>query len=111
MRVGGYAFLLTGDLEAEGETQAIQEIREHAAFFEGCSLILKATATTEAFLGAVRPAVSIISCGRNNRYGHPAAETLERLERAGSEIFLTPQDGAVTVTVRGKRCRVETFLR
>ena len=117
MRVGGYAFLLTGDLEAEGEAQAIQEIREHAAFFEGCSLILKAahhgsaTATTEAFLGAVRPAVSIISCGRNNRYGHPAAETLERLERAGSEIFLTPQDGAVTVTVRGKRCRVETFLR
>ncbi|MBO5503628.1 MAG: DNA internalization-related competence protein ComEC/Rec2 [Lachnospiraceae bacterium] len=117
MRVGGYAFLLTGDLEAEGEAQVIQEIREHAAFFEGCSLILKAahhgsaTATTKAFLGAVRPAVSIISCGRNNRYGHPAAETLERLERAGSEIFLTPQDGAVTVTVRGKRCRVETFLR
>ncbi len=117
MRAGGYVFLLTGDLEAEGETEAVRAIREHAPFFAGSSLILKAahhgsgTATTETFLGTVKPAVSIISCGRNNRYGHPAGETLERLERAGSEIFLTPRDGAVTVTVHGKKCRTEAFLR
>ena len=37
----------------------------------------------------------MISCGRNNLYGHPAAETVERLEAAGCEILDTRECGEI----------------
>ena len=40
---------------------------------------------------------AVISCGRKNRYGHPAEETLERLEQAGFTVFRTDRQGAVIV--------------
>ncbi len=43
------------------------------------------------------PPVAVISCGRNNRYGHPAMETLERLDEAGFIIYRTDRNGAVIV--------------
>ena len=39
----------------------------------------------------------MISCGKNNRYGHPHAEAIERLERVGSEIYYTMESGQVTI--------------
>jgi competence protein ComEC len=41
----------------------------------------------------------VISCGRRNRYGHPAPETLERLHAAGIPIARTDEDGTVVVRV------------
>ena len=52
-------------------------------------------ATSEEFLDAVEPDIALISCGRNNRYGHPAGETLERLDKAGVDVFRTDRDGAI----------------
>ncbi|MBQ9063451.1 MAG: DNA internalization-related competence protein ComEC/Rec2 [Eubacterium sp.] len=67
-------------------------------------------ATTERFLKLARPKVAVISAGKNNRYGHPHAELLERLEQRGTDIFRTDQGGAVRVTADGNKVRVETFL-
>ncbi len=52
------------------------------------------------FLLETHPGVAIISCGRDNRYGHPAAETVSLLERCGCRILRTDRDGTVTVDLR-----------
>ena len=48
--------------------------------------------TSEAFLQAIRPKLAVISCAKENRYGHPAPETVQRLERAGCRIFLHDEE-------------------
>lgn len=54
-----------------------------------------ATSTSEAFLQLAEPSVAVISCGRNNRYGHPAKETLRRLEEKDITILATPVSGCI----------------
>ena len=58
--------------------------------------------TTEELLAAVRPEVAVISVGKNNRYGHPAQETMERLNNAGAELYRTDLQGTVTIHSHGK---------
>ena len=106
---GAFAILLTGDLEETGERRILENQEEL-----DCD-ILKAGhhgsrfSTTEEWLLAAGPAVTLISCGRDNSYGHPHGETLERLREAGSQILLTPEQGAVTVRSDGQRFWVTGF--
>ena len=53
--------------------------------------------TCEALLEAVRPEIVCISAGRDNPYGHPAPETLERLARFGCRVYRTDQVGTITI--------------
>lgn len=64
-------------------------------------------ATGDLWLAELRPKVAIISSGRGNRYGHPHAETLDRLVRAGAEIWRTDAVGTVTVQVDHSGMTVE----
>ena len=52
---------------------------------------------------AAAPEIALISAGANNSYGHPAQETLERLEELGAEIHRTDREGTVTVRVKDGR--------
>ncbi len=58
--------------------------------------------TSEEFLQMINPAIAVISCGKNNRYGHPHEETLERLSEADISWFCTKDYGAITVSVDAK---------
>ena len=53
------------------------------------------TSSGEAFVRAVSPQVALISVGANNRYGHPAPEVVERLNRVGARLLRTDQGGAI----------------
>ena len=67
-----------------------------------------AYSTSEPFLQAVSPAIAVISCGRNNSYGHPAGRVTDLLEEKGVRIFRTDIMGAVGVTrERGGSLRIE----
>lgn len=66
--------------------------------------------TSSEFLAA-GPAAAIISCGRNNSYGHPHAATLQRLEDAKVPWYLTTDYGALTVTVDSHGNRLQGYLR
>lgn len=121
-RTGKISILLTGDVEGEGERQLIQELqtlqesqesreqRRQGAFTVD---ILKVAhhgsgySTSSEFLAAASPTAAIISCGRNNSYGHPHAGTLQRLEDASVPWYCTTDYGALTVAVdsHGKRLR------
>jgi competence protein ComEC len=68
-----------------------------------------ASSSTAEFLEAMKPQIAIVSAGRGNRFGHPAAAVLERYREAGAEIFRTDRDGAVTIETDGTGVKVSTF--
>jgi competence protein ComEC len=59
------------------------------------------TATTAALVEALRPRIAVISAGADNDYGHPAPETLTRLESVGAHVFRTDLDGTIEITTDG----------
>ena len=64
----------------------------------------------EEFLEMVQPKLALISCGKNNSYGHPHKETLERLEEAGSYIMSTTESGAITIKI-GEKIKIYEFRK
>ena len=113
---GKINILLTGDVEGEGERQLMQELQEQRGQREFRVDILKVAhhgsgySTGTEFLAAASPATAIISCGRNNSYGHPHAETLQRLEDARVPWYGTMDYGALTVTVDSHGNRLRGYL-
>ena len=99
---GETSFLLTGDLPHEetllpDEEQAtILKVSHHGSKYS----------TSEAFLDRIRPDEAIISVGKN-MYGHPALETLERLEKRNIMIHRTDQEGDIVYVCRENRCNFE----
>lgn len=68
------------------------------------------TSTSAALLAAWQPDIALISCGRGNRFGHPAPEVLERLTAAGAETHRTDTGGAITMTTDGSTVRVQELV-
>ena len=66
------------------------------------------TATSDAFLKAADPAYGIISCGKNNSYGHPHAEVLARLEDEDVQVYRTDTMGTVQAVSDGTRVTLST---
>ncbi|MCM1535610.1 MAG: DNA internalization-related competence protein ComEC/Rec2 [Clostridium sp.] len=97
---GENTLLLTGDVEKEGEESLLKELQERGIYH---ITVLKAAhhgsknSTSKEFLKWTAPDLTVISCGRNNRYGHPHEELLGRLEEAQSSILRTQTSGAVTL--------------
>ncbi len=69
-----------------------------------------AYSTPAEFLEIFLPCYTVISCGKNNSYGHPHKELLERLEESGTEVMITYETGAVTFKTDGKKVWVQKFL-
>jgi competence protein ComEC len=66
------------------------------------------TATSDEWLDELAPREAVISVGRNNHYGHPAPEVLERLARHGVTVFRTDRSGAITFSTDGYGERVRS---
>jgi beta-lactamase superfamily II metal-dependent hydrolase len=69
------------------------------------------TSSTPAFVTAARPALALISVGRDSPYGHPHAEVVKRWRDAGAQLLTTGERGAVTVSTDGEDLKVETFVK
>ncbi len=108
---GEVSFLLTGDIEADAERHLAAMARDKLR-----ADVLKVahhgsgTSTTQAFLDAVKARSAVISAGRENRYGHPHADVLRRLESSigAEQVFLTARDGTVEYISDGKTLWVKT---
>jgi len=66
------------------------------------------TATSDEWLDELAPREAVISVGRNNNYGHPAPEVLERLARHGITVFRTDRSGSITFSTDGQGERVRS---
>lgn len=108
---GEISFLLTGDIEANVEQRLVATAGEKLR-----ADVLKAshhgsrTSTTPAFLAAVAPRSVAVSAGRDNRFGHPHPEVMERLESfvGPNHVFLTARHGTIEYVSDGKTIWVKT---
>ena len=125
LRYKNLRILFTGDLEKEGEKSFTEAWKSSGLFGEipgqetsgpvtsgeipgqetsVPAIILIAghhgskNATSGEFLELVKPDLVFISCGKNNRYGHPAKEMLERLDAAGIPFHRTDLEGALQLS-------------
>ena len=55
------------------------------------------------------PRIALVSAGARNRYGHPAQDTLDRLEAAGARVFRTDEQGDVSCKLTADRIEVDTL--
>jgi competence protein ComEC len=118
---GEFDMLLTGDLEDEGERLLIQGFKEGSYRRKwGISPavdieVLKVAhhgskySTSEELLELLKPEISLISCSRDNWYGHPHPELLDRLVEAGSTDLITYESGAITITTDGEKLEIEEY--
>ncbi len=127
MEYEGVTALFTGDMEQEG-LQNVNRVLSEAAQSRNSSkdagsgvsfneiTILKVAhhgsmyTTDEEFLSLTKPRIALISCGRDNSYGHPHRELLERLENIGAKVYRTDESGAITVHIDEKKLKLHTFL-
>ncbi len=103
---GEVSFLLTGDLGKPGEERVLASGMTLEATVLKVGHHGSSTSTTTEFLAAVHPKYAVISVGRHNRYGHPTAAALRRLQAAGVEVYRTDEDGAVEMATDGKALTV-----
>ena len=96
----GRTLLLTGDMTARGEREMLEQTELSQIDLLKVAHHGSSTATTRELLETIRPAYAVISCGRKNHYGHPAPETVRKLEEAGCKIFYTMQEGAGILKIR-----------
>ena len=99
-----FTMLYTGDISSSveqslvGETQIIDKLKNidylsvphHGSKYS----------SSEQFINTVNPKVSVISSGKNNSYGHPHKETLERLESVDTSIYRTDELGQITCSCK-----------
>lgn len=101
--------LMTGDIGAETEQLLLEQgiiddidilkIAHHGSSYSTCG----------AFLDVCTPEYAVISVGRHNDYGHPAPDTIKRLEARNIEIYTTAECGAVTIEVRDKGFNIKVY--
>jgi len=101
-----HKFLFMGDAGAEVEEDLIkkynlQNIDVLKAGHHGSK-----TSSSKTFIDIIKPRYSIISVGKNNRYGHPNDSVLDNLE--DSKIYRTDQNGSVMFKIKKYKLQIET---
>lgn len=101
MKFDGISYLFMGDAEKEVEENILKEFNYDSQSIK--SNIIKVghhgsnTSSSEDFINAVAPELSIISVGKDNSYKHPSNEVIERLNKINSEIYRTDEVGNIFI--------------
>jgi competence protein ComEC len=100
LRLGGRAVLLAGDAESPAEADLIAAVpRLLGADVLKAGHHGAATSTGGDWLDVVAPRLVVLSCGRNNSYGHPAPAVLDRLAARGIEVARTDMGGTIHLRI------------
>ena len=102
MVYGGLSALFTADAEVVSEQEMLANPYRLSADILQVGHHGSHTSTSPEFLVAVNPSVAVISAGAGNRYGHPHASVLDRLEAHGALIYRTDLDGHVVFRSDGR---------
>ena len=105
---GSTSFLLTGDMEADAERDLVNTGANLKADVLQVGHHGSSTSTSYIFLNSVLPEMGVISCGANNKYGHPHEETLSILRDAGVDVYRTDLLGTITIGSDGQNYTVGT---
>ncbi|HMF57840.1 MAG TPA: ComEC/Rec2 family competence protein, partial [Pyrinomonadaceae bacterium] len=108
---GERAFLLTGDMEREAESELAAQ-----PYNLGCDIIKVAhhgsrTSSTQSFVSASHPGLAIISVGLTSPFGHPHPDVVQRWRDSGAQVLTTGHSGTITISTDGHDLRVDTYVR
>ena len=105
---GATSFLLTGDMESDAERDLVNSGANLKADVLQVGHHGSSTSTSYLFLNAVLPEMGVISCGENNKYGHPHEEPLSILRDAGVDVYRTDLLGTVVIGSDGQNYTIRT---
>ena len=105
---GAVSIVLPGDIGHDVEDVLAAEIPPSPVRVLKVAHHGSATSSSERFLDALRPSLALVSCGRDNRFGHPAPVVLARLAARGVRVYRTDQDGEIDLATDGARVDVRT---
>ena len=94
---GGLRYLSCGDAETAELSALLASGQSLAADVYKATHHGSANSNFTSLLEAVRPPLAVVSCGKDNDFGHPHTETLESFAHVGAEVYRTDEDGAVSV--------------
>ncbi len=98
---GNTSFLLTGDAEAESESQMLSKGLDLSATVLKVGHHGSKSSTGQSFLDKVNPKYAVISVGKGNSYGHPTQEVMNRLKAKSIPVYRTDENGTVVATSNG----------
>ena len=102
VQYGETSFLFTGDAEESAEQAIMTSGQDLSATVLKVGHHGSSTSSTAKFLDAVDPDYAVISVGKNNSYGHPAEETLQKLADRSIQVYRTDQMGDILCTSDGQ---------
>ncbi len=102
------SMLLTGDAEKLVERELIRDKKDISADILKCGHHGSSTSTCEEFLDAVNPSAAIITCGKNNDYGHPHKEVTSALTARQIPYWQTATQGNIIVATDGDKISITT---
>ncbi len=102
----GYKFMFMGDAGIEKEKDILEKYNISDIDVLKVGHHGSKTSSSKEFINEINPNYSIISVGKNNRYGHPNKEVLNNL--SDSKIYRTDQDGSVMFKIKNNKLKIET---
>lgn len=99
-----FSMLLTGDVEEAGETFMLEGSMQKESTLHEVDVLQVAhhgsdSSSSQRFLDIVSPKYALISCGKDNSYGHPSRNVLQRLDKIGCVCFVTMENGCLNIDV------------
>ena len=106
--LNNYKFLFMGDAGVEVEKYLIEKYNLNDIDVLKVGHHGSKTSSSERFIDEVNPKYSIISVGKNNRYGHSNKDVLDNLE--DSKIYRTDQDGSIIFKMKNNKLKIEKCI-
>ena len=104
--LNGYKFMFMGDASTTTEKEILSKYNLPNIDVLKVGHHGSKTSSGKEFINEIKPKYSIISVGKNNRYGHPNKEVLGNLDN--SKIYRTDQDGSVMFKIKNNKLQIET---
>lgn len=103
---GSTSFLFQGDAEKKAELAILSSEADVSADVIKIGHHGSKTSSAKKYIDAVSPKIAVISCGVQNRYGHPHEVTMETLNNAGVDTYITYQYKTLCIKSDGKKISV-----
>lgn len=102
-----YKFLFMGDAGIEKEKDILKKYNLHNIDFLKVEHHGSNTSSSKNFIESIKPRYSIISVGKNNRYGHPKESVLDILK--DGKIYRTDLDGSIEIKLNKSGYKIKTY--
>ena len=105
-KLNGYRFMFMGDASTTSEKEILNKYNLPHIDVLKVGHHESNTSSSKEFINEINPKYSIISVGKNNRYGYPNKEVLDNLDN--SKIYRTDQDGSIMFKIKNNKLKIET---